>query len=195
MYTAQRKIHSLMIFVLIFDASEAFNFAVLKAPFFFSRIRSLTPLRLKDISAASHAAIAEASNTEQDQHPYFPSASPYRPTLALAPRSAAAAQHSPARIRGGAGGRRRKRGGGQKEALPAKRLSNAAGGGRPGPRPAPRPERGAASPARLGRARSAPRPQRRPQGRLASRSRCRRPIRPHRAKPLLECLKKDPGFF
>lgn len=131
-----------MIFVLIFDASEAFNFAVLKAPFFFSRIRSLTPLRLKDISAASHAAIAEASNTEQDQHPYFPSASPYRPTLALAPRSAAAAQHSPARIRGGAGGRRRERGGGQKEALPAKRLSNAAGGpalapprGRRGERP------------------------------------------------------------
>lgn len=142
MYTAQRKIHSLMIFVLIFDASEAFNFAVLKAPFFFSRIRSLTPLRLKDISAASHAAIAEASNTEQDQHPYFPSASPYRPTLALAPRSAAAAQHSPARIRGVAGGRRRERGGGQKEALPAKRLSNAAGGGRRAARPSPRPAAG-----------------------------------------------------
>lgn len=55
----QGRIYSLMIFVLIFDASEAFNFAVLKAPFFFSRIRSLTPLRLKkDVSAASRDAIA-----------------------------------------------------------------------------------------------------------------------------------------
>lgn len=62
----QGKIHSLMIFVLIFDASEAFSFAVLKAPFFFSRIRSLTPLRLKkDVSAASHDAIAGKSDTEQ----------------------------------------------------------------------------------------------------------------------------------
>lgn len=55
-----------MIFVFIFDASEAFSFAVLKAPFFFSRIRSLTPLRLKkDVSEASRDAIAGESDTEQ----------------------------------------------------------------------------------------------------------------------------------
>lgn len=106
MQTPQRKIHSLMIFVLIFDASEAFNFAVLKEPFFFSRIRSLTSLRLKDISAASNAAIAEESDTEQSQHPYFPSANPHRPKLALVPRSGAAARHNSVRTCGGRGGGR-----------------------------------------------------------------------------------------
>lgn len=65
----QDKIHSLMFFFLIFDASEAFNFAVLKAPLFFSRIRSLTPLRLKkDASETSQDAMAGESNTEQGQY-------------------------------------------------------------------------------------------------------------------------------
>lgn len=54
-----------MILVFIFDAIEAFNFAVFKAPFFFSRMRSLTPLRLKNVSEASRDAIAAESDTEQ----------------------------------------------------------------------------------------------------------------------------------
>lgn len=66
----QHEIYSLRIFVLIFDASDAFSFAVLKTPFFFSRIRSLTPLRLKEgVSEASCDAMAGGSDTEQGQHP------------------------------------------------------------------------------------------------------------------------------
>lgn len=62
--------YSLRIFVLIFDAIDAFSFAVLKTPFLLSRIRSLTPLRLKEsASATSCDAMAGGSHAEQAQHP------------------------------------------------------------------------------------------------------------------------------
>lgn len=54
-----------MIFVLIFDASEAFNLAVLRTPFFFSRIRSLTSLRPKETSEAFQHAIAGGEEEHQ----------------------------------------------------------------------------------------------------------------------------------
>lgn len=127
MSTPQRKIYSLMIFVLIFDASEAFNFAVLKAPFFFSRIRSLTSLRLKkDTSAGSHAAIAAESEpsrvstrislpqalTGQGSHLSRETARP-----GPAPRGPPAEEEEDDEEDEG-----------EEEALPAKRLSNAAAG-------------------------------------------------------------------
>lgn len=77
-----------MIFVLIFDASEAFSFAVFKAPFFFSRIRSLTPLRLKkDVSKASRDAIAAQTHRGGSAPASCPSASTRRPRLTPSPRS------------------------------------------------------------------------------------------------------------
>lgn len=54
-----------MILVLIFDASEAFNLAVLRTPFFFSRIRSLTSLRPKETSEAFQHAIAGGEEEHQ----------------------------------------------------------------------------------------------------------------------------------
>lgn len=64
------EMYSLRIFVLIFDAIDAFSFAVLKTPFLLSRIRSLTPLRLKEsASDTSCDAMAGGSHTQQAQHP------------------------------------------------------------------------------------------------------------------------------
>lgn len=212
MSTPQRKIYSLMIFVLIFDASEAFNFAVLKAPFFFSRIRSLTSLRLKkDTSAGSHAAIAAESE---------PSRVSSRISLPQAltgqgshlPRETA--RPGPARTPGG--GRGGRRGGRGRRGSPARQATFECRG-RPALRPAPRAGGGgrcllcapggagwipcAAGGRRRGR-RGSPGRTGLLRPRCPSRWKpptlrrcCRHRPRPHRADPLLECLKEGRGFF
>ena len=77
-----------MIFVLIFDASEAFNLAVLRTPFFFSRIRSRTSLRPKEASEAFRHAIAggKAGGTPGRVSFTFPEPS-YRPAPDAAGRA------------------------------------------------------------------------------------------------------------
>lgn len=136
------EMYSLRIFVLIFDAIDAFSFAVLKTPFLLSRIRSLTPLRLKEsASDTSCDAMAGGSHTQQAQHPQraLPSKAlrssrqepPPRPLLSrredAATGTAAARAPRALRLGSGEGGPRA-----------ARRFLNAnrAAAARPSPRPA-----------------------------------------------------------
>lgn len=80
-----------MIFVLIFDASEAFNLAVLRTLFFFSRIRSRTSLRLKEASEAFRHAIAGEEDSGHGQL--------YLPRAKLPPRSGPRRQGDTAALR------------------------------------------------------------------------------------------------